>query len=149
MTHPLPTDETGNPIDLPAVLAAHRRWRETNGADGQFAYLCDADLRYADLRYADLRDADLRGANLRGADLCGASGCILLTETDHGYHVVAGFREGEWRIWAGCRDFTIQEAREHWGAPDYHTPLSGRRVVACLDWLEKEIANGLVIGGAE
>ena len=60
-------------IDLPAVLAAHRRWldREEGGvrADLRGANLRGADLSGADLRGADLRGAYLRGADLRGADL--------------------------------------------------------------------------------
>lgn len=177
------TDRYGDPIDIPAVLSAHRMWLDTDGAEGRRANLHGANLRgaglsganlrganlrdanlsdaylgAANLRAANLSDAYLRGAHLRGANLgganlggaylrgvglSGANGCVLLTETDHGYRVVAGRYRGEWRIWAGCRDFTISEARAHWSAPDYHTPISGRRVVACLDWLEREIANGL------
>jgi len=134
--------------EFTSVLERHAKWvrGEQGGERANLcgANLCGANLRGANLRGANLRDADLRGADLRGANLCGASGCILLTETDHGYRVVAGFREEEWRIWAGCRDFTIQEAREHWGAADYHTPISGRRVVACLDWFEAELRNGTI-----
>jgi len=57
--------------------------------------------------------------------------------------VLAQQREegGEWRIIAGCRDFSIPEARAHWGGADYHTPASGRRIIANIDWLEGELAR--------
>ncbi len=84
--------------DLPAVLAAHKKWRDgedggaranLGGANLSGAVLRGADLRRAVLSGAVLRDAvlsgavlsgaDLRGANLRGADLRGAvlSGAVL------------------------------------------------------------------------
>ena len=83
--------------------------------------------------------ADLSGADLRGADLRGADGCYLLTQTDHGYMIYASQRDGKWRIIGDCRDYTIIQARDHWGAKTYHSPSSGRRIVACLDWLEAEL----------
>ena len=63
---------------------------------------------------------------------------VPLSQTDHGYFVTANWHGGMWRIAAGCRDFTIAEARAHWGDPDYHTPQSGSRIVHMLDWLEKQ-----------
>ncbi|MFX0208811.1 MAG: pentapeptide repeat-containing protein [Candidatus Hodarchaeota archaeon] len=62
---------------LKKVLAAHKKWKESNGGKGKRADLWRADLQRADLwgadlRGADLRRADLRGANLRGANLQGA-----------------------------------------------------------------------------
>ena len=42
-----------------------------------------------------------------------------------------------WRIRAGCRNFSIQEAREHWLSPDYDGPETVRDTVGfALDWLE-------------
>lgn len=106
-----------------------------------------AALEKATQAGADLAGAYLARAYLAGADLAGAGGFILLTDTDHGFRVIALMRGDEWRIYAGCRDFTIDEARAHWGAADYHLPLSGRKVVACLNWLAMEIANGLTLEG--
>ena len=117
------------------------------GANLAGAYLARANLAHANLAGAylagaNLARANLAGAYLAGAYLAGASGIVLLTETDHGYRVYATRRDGVWRIGAGCRDFTIAEARAHWGASDYHLPLTGRRIIACIDWLEREIAAG-------
>ena len=115
-----------------------------SGADLRYADLREANLRYANLRYAnlreaDLREADLRGANLRGTDLRYADGVSLLTQTDHGYIVYASLRGGVWRILAGCHDLSIDEAITHWGADTYHTPSSGRRVVAAIRWFQAEL----------
>ena len=152
---------------LSRVLAAHALWlagreggtkADRSGANLSEANLrganlrkanlagCDlsgANLRDADLRKCDLRDADLADADLRGCDLRWAVGIRHLTTTDHGHAVVAQQREatGEWRILAGCRDFSIEEARAHWSASDYHTPASGRRIIANIDWLEAELAR--------
>ena len=124
------------------LRGADLRGANLRGADLHGANLHGAYLRDADLRDADLRGADLHGANLHGAYLHGAAGVVHLTETDHGYIVLATWRDEQVRIIAGCRDFTIDEAKSHWGASDYHTPRSGRRVVAVLEWLEREIKDG-------
>ena len=58
--------------ELNAVLAAHKLWMNSNGADGVYADLRRADLHGSNLSGADLRCADLRGAALYGADLSGA-----------------------------------------------------------------------------
>ena len=129
----------------------HQNWLRNKGgqrADLRRAYFRDADLSDADLSDADLRrayfrgadlsDADLSDADLRRAYLSGAVGFHLLTQTEHGYLVTATWRGGEWRIVAGCRDFSIAEARAHWGAADYPLPSSGSRILACLDWLAKQ-----------
>jgi len=125
-------------------VKANLRWADLRGADLRWANLHganlhEADLRWADLRWADLRWADLREADLREADLCWVKGFHLLTQTDHGYLVYATWR-GEWRVIAGCRDFSVAEARVHWGSPDYHLPSSGSRIAALLDWLEQQPA---------
>lgn len=134
-------DKIGPKADLRRADLRRADLREANlrWADLSWADLSWADLRRADLRWADLRGADLSWADLRWADLRGAKGFQLLTTTDHGYLVYATLRGTEWRIIAGCHDFTVAEAREHWGADSYHTPSSGRRILATLDWLEKEI----------
>ena len=80
-------------LQLHAILANHKKYKETNGAEGAIAdlrganleeaYLEEenleegnlggANLRWANLRWANLRWADLQGANLRWADLQGAN----------------------------------------------------------------------------
>ena len=111
------------------------------GANLAGAYLRDANLGGANLAGANLRDANLGGANLRGANLGGANlgganlaGAYLRGANLAGAGEIAdriidgglrsdGYRfcltrvdPGEWRIKAGCRDFTVKEAKEHWDA---------------------------------
>ena len=83
-------------------------------ADLYGASLCEADLCGANLREADLRGADLRGANLRGANLRGAEGYLCLGWDPRGYHFRAIQFDNVWHITAGCRNFTLDEARIHW-----------------------------------
>jgi hypothetical protein len=84
-------------------------------ADLSGADLSDADLIGASLRGANLRGASLRGANLSDANLRGAKGIIASTERADGYRFVGWATNGVLQINAGCRDFSIKEAREHWG----------------------------------
>jgi uncharacterized protein YjbI with pentapeptide repeats len=72
-------------------------------------------LSGANLIGADLIGADLSSANLRGANLSGAKGIIASTERADGYRFVGWATNGVLQINAGCRDFSIKEAREHWG----------------------------------
>ena len=106
------------------------------GANLEDADLWDADLRNANLLDANLRDANLRGANLwganlecadlRGADLRGANlECANLRDaknivclsgsTGYGYERFVYLYEGVLHIKSGCRNFTYEEAKAHWG----------------------------------
>jgi hypothetical protein len=109
------------------------------------ANLCGANLRWADLRRADLRWTDLSKANLgeadlSGANLCGAVGYLPLPVVDtRGYHHHAIWCGVEWRVRAGCRDFSIAEARAHWLTDRYIGPAMVRETMSfALDWLEKQ-----------
>ena len=104
-------------------------------ADLGGAYLGGADLRGADLGGANLRGADLGGANLRGADL-GEQWVIQGACRSDGYWFMLTSLTGEGvRVKAGCRNFTLAEAREHWTATRKDTPL-GNETFAILDNLE-------------
>ena len=94
-----------------------------------------ANLRGANMHSADLRNADLRNADLSGADLSGA-GLIAGGQRSDGYRFVAWFKAGELRIRAGCRDFTMAQARAHWAATRGGTPL-GEETTAMLDHMER------------
>ena len=122
------------------LRSANLRDADLQGANLRGANLRSAYLRTADLRTANLRSANLRSAYLRTANLQGAIGLVYLTQTDAGYPVLAQQPEPEapWRIRAGCRDFSIDEAIAHWSDPDYHTPSSGRRCVAAIERFRKE-----------
>jgi len=88
---------------------------------------------------AEENKANLSLANLSKADLTGAVGCIPLPVGEpRQYRPVAVWVCGAWRIYSGCQACTIAEAREHWGADNYHTPSLGAQYVAAMDWLEQQ-----------
>jgi hypothetical protein len=96
------------------------------GANLAGANLVDANLAWARLARANLAGANLAGANLAGRIIDGgirADGYrFLLTRTE----------PGEWRVKAGCQNFTLAEAREHWGASYGRTEL-GAEALAIID----------------
>ena len=95
---------------------------DLHGADLRNADLCNADMHDANLHDADLRGADLRGADLQGADLCnanlhGAADIVCAGYDARGFRFIGhGQVDGGFRISAGCRWFTEEEARAHWKA---------------------------------
>jgi uncharacterized protein YjbI with pentapeptide repeats len=119
---------------------------DLRGADLRDADLRDADLRDAylfgaDLRDADLRDADLRDANLSHADLRGANG----GQRSDGYRFIAWCKDGVLQVRAGCRSFSLPEAREHWERTRGGTAL-GDETMAILDLIERvALIRGLLV----
>jgi uncharacterized protein YjbI with pentapeptide repeats len=114
------------------------------------AYLSGADLSGADLSRANLSRAYLSGAKLSGADLSRAnlsraylSGANLSRtalidggQRADGYRFVGWVKDGDLMINAGCRNFTIDEARKYWGSPMYRAPTLGAESLAILDRIE-------------
>ena len=97
-------------------------WAASGNLGG--ANLSMANLRGTKLRGANLSGADLSGANLRGADLSGADLAEVRAIIDggqdaRGYRVLGWLRDGQLMLKAGCRNFTLAEARAHWGRADY------------------------------
>jgi hypothetical protein len=132
---------------LKEILKSHQDWLNGSGgerADLRGAYLGRADLRSANLRSADLRgaylgDADLGRADLRGAYLGGAEGILRLPVGDpRGYDAFAHWKDNQWRVGAGCRYYTIPDAREHWGESYEGDREIGDRYLYALEWLEKQ-----------
>ena len=124
---------------------AYLRGAYLGGADLRGAYLRGADLGGADLGGADLRGADLRGADLGGAYLRGAylggadlggQWCIQGPARSDGYFfTLTNFKDEGVRLKAGCRNFTLEEARKHWNETRQGTAL-GAETFAILDCLE-------------
>jgi len=56
----------------------------------------------------------LSRANLFGADLSGALGYKDAGVDRRGYHFRAVAKDRGIEITAGCRQFTLEQAREHW-----------------------------------
>ena len=116
-------------------------------ADLSGANLSDADLSGAALSDADLSDADLSGANLWRADLSRANvhgvevrGISRIACRADGYEFLLLDTETGWRVSAGCRFFTIEEARAHWTATRGGTPL-GHESLDILDFFAAHIAR--------
>jgi hypothetical protein len=112
---------------------------DLRGANLGGANLGGANLGGADLGGADLGGADLRGADLYGADLYGANIIVGGTRSD-GYQFLL-FKEenGELMLRAGCRYFTIADARKHWTNTRNGTQLGNESF--CLVWQLEEMAK--------
>jgi len=114
---------TYTPNEIAEMLRKHALWLARDGGGEP----------------ADLSDADLSRANLRGT-----KGIYLLPVQDpRGYsspHAILCSDE-EWRIRAGCRFFTIPEARAHWGETYKGNRRIGDMYLHAVDWLEKVIAE--------
>ena len=113
---------------------------DLRGANLSGANLSGADVRDANLYGANLSGADVRDTNLYGANLYNATGIIPLPVAEpRVYRWVAVAHSDGWRIAAGCRWFTVAEARAHWNSPEYIGPQSVRDTVGpALDWLERQ-----------
>ena len=129
---------------------ADLRGADLSKADLSGANLIKADLRWADLSEADLRGANLSGANLSKADLLGAIGIIHPPINDpRGYRCIAVWYDDQWRIAAGCRWFTVDEGRRHWG-PDYTGDRAiGDDYLAAVEWAAQQPGEGDVHAPAD
>jgi len=139
------------------------QWGFKRGANLGDAYLCGAylggaDLRGARLSGADLGGADLRGAYLRGAylgdaDLRGADlgGADLVDggQRSDGYRFIGWIKDGVLQIRAGCRNFTITEARLHWSSTDYPNEALGKESILILDRIEGTAVLRGMIGDSQ
>jgi hypothetical protein len=123
------------------LTGAYLTWADLAGANLTGAYLRGANLTGAYLTGAYLTGADLAGANLTWADLtgaylAGADGVLAIGPIDTWIMYAVRFPDGP-RIKAGCRWFTVAEAREWWGkggeAKD--TETHGPRMLAGVDAL--------------
>lgn len=103
-------------------------------ADLSGAILSGADLGYADLRYAILSGADLGCADERSRGLSvgawkRARGLIKVGLTSDDYEVFTVSYGDHVKIKAGCRWFTLPEAREHWTKTRGDTFLGKERLM--------------------
>ena len=163
----------GLAVKWAAITGADLSGAYLSGAVLRGAVLSGAVLSGADLRGADLRDADLRGAYLRGAvlrdtDLSGAylSGAVLrdadlrdavLRDTDlrdavlihcgarsDGYEFFAHIRNGDLWIKAGCRYFTVADAKAHWANTRSGTQLGDESLQLVANAERLAIIRGLI-----
>jgi len=128
-------DLEGADLEGADLRGAYLRGAYLGGADLRGADLGGADLGGADLGGADLRGAYLGGADLRGADLEGADlGGQWIVQGGHRSDGYSFFlqkltADTEPMIKAGCRYFTITDARKHWNDTRANTPLGDETTV--------------------
>ena len=136
-------------LNIPHILEQHRLWLFRKGgsrADLSRADLSDADLSRANLYRANLYRANLSDANLSDANLSHANlsdanlyGANLLDcgHRSDGFRFIASkSKDGTLMIKAGCRFFSIADAREHWTKTRGGTQL-GNESIALLDHAER------------
>jgi uncharacterized protein YjbI with pentapeptide repeats len=146
------------------LSSADLRGANLRGADLSSAYLSSANWGGADLGGANLSSAYLRGADLRGANLGGAYlGSAYLrganlgdqwiiqggTRAD-GYQFFLTNLTGEGvRVKAGCRNFSIAEAKAHWQSTRGDTPLGLETALIGAGMIEQAKTRGLSLDAAE
>jgi hypothetical protein len=54
------------------------------------------------------------------------------TQRSDGYVFVCHEVDGDLRIWAGCRNFSIDKARAHWGDPNHHKHKESMAILESL-----------------
>lgn len=118
--------------ELKEILELHALWLKGD-PKGKRANLEGANLRGANLKFANLYGADLRGANLEGinmgyANLEGAKGTIKVGTSSDGYDFFGVKHSNGVFVKAGCRWFTVGEAKEHWMETRKNTPLGEERL---------------------
>jgi len=122
---------------------ANLRDVDLTGADLTSVALTGATLRHANLMDVELMGAELLDADLRDVDLTGAKNFYLLPVQDmRGYAFAHAVNtDGGWRIRVGCRDFSIAEARKHWGEAYEGDREQGDMYLHAIEWLERKV-NG-------
>lgn len=105
-------------------------------ADLVGAHLFGANLIGANLAGANLTGANLRGANLTGANQREAKGIVHVGPVDGWDMYAVRWPDGP-RIKAGCRWFTVGEAREWWekGGEPSNAPGHGPLMLAGVEAL--------------
>ena len=133
------SDLSGSDLSGSNLRGSDLRGSDLRGSNLRGSDLRGSNLRGSDLRGSNLRDSDLRGSNLSGSNLMHARGVLHPPINDpRGYRCIAVWHSTGWQIVAGCRQFGISEAREHWGDPYTGYRTIGDAYLAALEWLEKQ-----------
>ena len=127
---------------------------DLGGSDLSGSDLSGSDLRGSNLSDSNLRGSDLSGSNLSGSNLSGSnlSGSDLvfhLPSVDpRGYSAHGCCTSGQWLLHAGCRVFTADAAREHWGDPEYPDRERGDDYLEItVPYFEKQVATRMASAG--
>ena len=142
-----PSEDSTFDLSVADLYRANLYRADLRGADLSGAKLIGADLRGADLSGADLRWADLRGADLYRANLSG-TGVFILGQCQRGYAFLLRMHD-EPRIQAGCRDFTLDEARAHWSEAHADDPILRAHCLGMIATAEAIVAASGGVSGRE
>lgn len=119
-----------------SLARAHFPLAHFSGANFSGANFYKADFYKANFSLANFSGADFSRANFYGANFYGAEGILHVGPIDRWDMYAVRWPDGP-RIKAGCRWFTVSEAREWWGkggAPG-NKPEHGPLMLAGLDAL--------------
>jgi hypothetical protein len=130
-------DLTGADLSGADLSGADLSRANLTGANLTGAYLSRANLSRAYLSRANLTGADLSGAFLSGAFLSGAVPASPVFRRDGFEFRLWGTNLG-WRISAGCRFFSFEEAESHWRDTRGGTPL-GEETFAILAYFREMV----------
>ena len=133
---------SGSNLSGSDLSGSNMRYSDLSDSDLSYSDLSGSDLSGSDLSYSDLSYSDLRGSNLSDSDLSGSLGFILLPVQDaRGYSFAHAVEcDTGWRIRAGCRDFSISEAKQHWGESYRGDREQGDMYLYAIEWLERKLA---------
>lgn len=132
------------------ALKAHEAWLRgeadgvrlvLQGANLQYANLRGADLQGANLQCANMQDVNLQGADLHGANMTGRTPIYADTARAFVLYVIPEAKEP--MFVAGCRCFTLDEARKHWGPESEHSQP------AYIEAIEKWVAASSAVANDE
>ena len=144
-------------IDYDAIA---KLCEDFNGADLRNANLSYADLSYANLYQADLRRTGLHCVDFQGADLRGAIFDTACFETVNLTNAIVPFtsflhenyplnysaNKDEIRFIAGCRNFNLSEAKNHWLNDSYYDKDQGKRMYHACEFLYRLWDDKALIG---
>ena len=102
-------DLSNSDLSYSSMTNANLRRANLRGAN-----FSGANLRGADLSLANLYGANLSGVELYKVDLYGAKGIVNAGMDWRGHLFIGVQRDDGWMVKAGCRWFTISEAKDHW-----------------------------------
>jgi hypothetical protein len=106
---------------------------------GRDAIIRGGAILGGEIRGGTIRGGTILGGIIRGGFICGGvirggtfftSPCQA-TRSD-GYTFTAKVVDGELRLWAGCRDFSWDEAVSHWGNPEHTHRKESMRIIRFL-----------------
>ena len=138
---------------LKAALSAGS---DLSGSNLRGADLSGANLRGANLSGADLRETNLRGADLSDAGLSGSNLRLIGGRSDGYVFLLTREDDGAVMLRAGCRYFSLADARAHWTATRGGTPLGdeslalvdhAERMATIAGWIAPREPAGAVIDG--